>query len=145
MNRRHISEKIRLKVAARAHHQCEYCLIAEMFLATIFHVDHILSVKHGGTNQLENLAYACPHCNQHKGSDIGTFLDAEGEHITRFFNPRKDIWATHFSIEHGLIVSKSPIGEATLRILDFNQIERVILRQALMDAGYYPMSFDLDV
>jgi hypothetical protein len=35
MNRRHISEKIRLKVAARAHHQCEYCLIAEMFLATM--------------------------------------------------------------------------------------------------------------
>ena len=37
-----------------------------------FEVDHIIPLKHGGSNPIENLTYACPHCNHYKGSDFAT-------------------------------------------------------------------------
>ena len=137
MNRR-ISKVLRQLVARRAAFRCEYCLVPEAFLATIFHIDHIRSLKHGGETVFENLAFACPHCNQNKGSDIATFLDADNERTVRFFNPRKDIWQNHFAIEKGEILPKTTIAEATIRILDVNQAERLIFRQALISAGFYP-------
>jgi hypothetical protein len=133
-----ISELIRRQVAERAECRCEYCLMPEKFLATVFHIDHIRSRKHGGKTILINLAYACPHCNQNKGSDIATFLDDTNELTIRFFNPRKDRWQEHFEVNYGEILSKTPIGEATIKILDFNQPERIMLRQVLIDIGEYP-------
>jgi hypothetical protein len=135
---RYISEKKRIYIAQRANFRCEYCLIPDMFLATIFHIEHIRSIKHGGKNDLENLAYACPHCNQNKGSDIATFLSDESNEIIRLFNPRTDIWANHFENNIGQIIGLSNIGIATSKLLDFNQIERLILRKELFSIGLYP-------
>ena len=95
-------------------------------------------MKHGGESSFDNLAYACPHCNQNKGTDIGTFIDDEDISVVRFFNPRKDIWQAHFTIFNGEIKALSPIGLATIKILDFNQAERVVLRQSLILIGMYP-------
>jgi hypothetical protein len=134
----YIPTSLRLKIAQRAHYCCEYCLVPESFLATIFHVEHIRSLKHGGKSILSNLAYACPHCNQNKGSDVGTFANEEDDFLVRFFNPRKDKWYEHFEINRGLIIPNTLIGKATISILDFNQPDRLIFRQALWDAGFYP-------
>ena len=133
-----ISDTLWLQVSQRSQFRCEYCLMPEAFLASIFHVDHIRSRKHGGKTILSNLAYACPHCNQNKGSDIATFDDETDETIVRFFNPRKDTWHEHFEINIGEILPKTAIGNATIKILDFNQPERIILRQALIAIGEYP-------
>ena len=132
-----ISAILRQKIAIRANFRCEYCLIPERFLATIFHIDHIRSIKHGGKNHIDNLAFACPHCNQFKGSDIATFIDDDGDEITRFFNPRRDSWSEHFEIHQGKIFPLTSIGAGTIRLLAFNQIERIILRQALTAIGLY--------
>ncbi len=132
-----ISDIIRKKVAQRANFRCEYCLIPERFLATVFHIDHIRSIKHNGKTQLSNLAFACPHCNQFKGSDIATFINEEDESITRLFNPRKDIWQEHFEIYQGKIIGVTVIGTGTTKLLAFNQVERIILRQALTEIGFY--------
>lgn len=133
-----ISDLIRRQVSERAECRCEYCLMPEKFLASIFHIDHIRSRKHGGKTVLINLAYACPHCNQNKGSDIAAFIDDENELTVRFFNPRKDVWRDHFDINEGEILAKTKIGKATIDILDFNQPERIMLRQALISIGQYP-------
>jgi len=135
---RDLPRSFRLKVANRANFRCEYCLVPEYFLATIFHVDHIRSTKHGGLSVLENLAFACPHCNQNKGSDVATFTDAEDEETIRLFNPRKDDWNAHFEVQDGEIIPMTKIGEATARILGFNQPDRLIFRNTLMMAGKYP-------
>ena len=131
-----ITEKLRLQVAQNANFRCEYCLIPEYFLATTFHIDHIRSVKHRGDSLLINLAYACPHCNQNKGSDIASYSD--NDEIIRFFNPRIDNWIDHFEINYnGIISHLTSIGEVTIRTLDFNQIERIILRKSLIEIGVY--------
>ncbi len=132
-----ISEKLRLQVAQSADFKCEYCLTPEFFLATTFHIDHIRSVKHGGKTTLRNLAYACPHCNQNKGSDIASY--SNDDEIVRLFNPRIDFWIEHFEVlSNGTISYLSSIGEATINTLRFNQLERIIFRKSLIEIGVIP-------
>ena len=81
---RYIPEPLRALVAKRAVHRCEYCRIPERFSNFRFQVDHIVSLKHGGTTEQSNLAYTCPLCNGSKGSDLGTFLTGR-KRLIRFF------------------------------------------------------------
>jgi 5-methylcytosine-specific restriction endonuclease McrA len=67
-----VAEPLRLRVAERAYRVCEYCLVHEDDLYHGCEVDHIISQKHGGRTAEENLAFACFHCNRHKGSDLGS-------------------------------------------------------------------------
>jgi hypothetical protein len=132
----YISADLRQLVASRAAHRCEYCLIDEDDTYIGCQVDHIISEKHGGPTLADNLAYACAFCNRAKGSDIGSFA-ASGQ-LVRFFNPRIDVGSDHFSLTDSRIEAKTAIGEATVRILDFNAIERVLERMALTHIGRYP-------
>lgn len=100
------------KIADRANFRCEHCLLAEQVSFYSFHIEHIRSIKHGGTNELINLAYCCPECNYAKGSDVGTFSN-DRETLIRFFNPRKDTWEDHFELNDGIIHGKTAMGEAT--------------------------------
>ena len=82
------NERIRTQIAQRAKNRCEYCKIHEDDMFIGFEIDHIIANKHGGGDEMENLAYACPHCNQHKGSDLVTFIDSYDD-IVMLYNPRK--------------------------------------------------------
>jgi 5-methylcytosine-specific restriction endonuclease McrA len=124
---RYISETIRKKVIIRANHYCEYCQISDDDIYFPHQIDHIISRKHGGESTLENLAYACFACNNAKGSDIGTILLPDKVFI-RLFNPREDSWQDHFEMENGVIYAKTTIGQATVKVLNFNDINRVIER-----------------
>src|SRR5437763_11384436 len=116
---RWISPELRQAVASRANFLCEYCLIAEADTFYGCEVDHIISLKHGGATELDNLAYACAICNRAKGSYIGS-ISTGGEFI-RFFNPRTDSWAEHFGLEGGTIQPLTTIGEVTGHIFGFNE------------------------
>ncbi len=89
---RTVSAALRRLVAERANFLCEYCLIHEEDTFFGCQVDHIISIKHGGLSEPENLAYACPFCNRSKGSDIGSIVAGTGS-LCRFFDPRRDHWA----------------------------------------------------
>lgn len=132
-----VSEALRVRVADRAYRVCEYCLVHEDDLYHGCEVDHIVSVKHGGPTTEENLAFACFHCNRHKGSDLGSIGRSSGT-LIRFFNPRSDRWADHFQQHDGQIDGLTEIGEVTVRLLEFNQPERLTLRRLLADSGRYP-------
>jgi 5-methylcytosine-specific restriction endonuclease McrA len=79
----YIGVELRRRVVARAEEICEYCLIAEIDTFYGCEADHIISEKHGGGTDDENLAYACVCCNQAKGSDIGS-INWETEEFVRF-------------------------------------------------------------
>jgi len=68
----YISSALRQLVATRAQHLCEYCLIHEDDAFFGCEVDHIISEKHDGQTEAENLAFACAFCNRSKGSDVGS-------------------------------------------------------------------------
>ncbi len=72
--RSYLSDDLRRLVAKRANSLCEYCLVHEDDTYFGCEVDHIISVKHGGSTTADNLAYACFFCNRDKGSDIGSIV-----------------------------------------------------------------------
>ena len=136
MKRVTIPVKIRDLVAQRALYRCEYCQIHEDDHFLAFHIDHILALKHGGTDNIENLAWACPTCNTYKGTDFATFLNLSSE-IIPLFNPRVHIWTKHFTTENGEIFPLTRIGEATIKILKMNDPDVLIFRQILVQIGRY--------
>jgi len=140
---RWISAELRQTIADRANRLCEYCLIAEADTFYGCEVDHIISLKHGGSSDRENFAYACALCNRAKGSDVGS-VSSSGE-FTRFFNPRTDRWAEHFRLEQGTISPLTKIGEVTARIFGFNDSTRLHEREELIRFGKYPSEDALTV
>lgn len=100
MSVKYVTAELRRLVVARAEGLCEYCLIAEEDTFYGCEVDHVISEKHGGPTQEDNLAYACVFCNQAKGSDVGSIHWESGQFV-RFFNPRTDRWADHFVLTGG--------------------------------------------
>ncbi|MFM7904152.1 MAG: HNH endonuclease [Microcystis sp.] len=137
MERSYIDRTLRRLVATRADHLCEYCLIQEQDTALGCAVDHIISLKHGGETDADNLAYACVFCNRFKGSDIGSIVWQTRE-FTRFYHPRWDYWGEHFKLEDALIQPITNIGEVTARILGFNDLPRLLERQLLISKNKYP-------
>lgn len=133
----YITADMRRLVVSRAESICEYCLIAEEDTFYGCEADHIISEKHGGGTDGDNLAYACVFCNQAKGSDVGS-IHWENQTFVRFYNPRSDQWADHFELVGSRIEGRTPIGVVTARILIFNSAERVLERQALQGLGQYP-------
>lgn len=133
----YISDKLRLAVAKRAYNLCEYCLIHQSDSFFTFHIDHIISLKHGGTTILKNLANSCAICNRNKSSDVGTILLPKYDFI-RLYNPRIDNWNDHFYFNEAEILPNSKIGQATIKILDLNEMNRLIERNYLIKIGHYP-------
>lgn len=130
--RERITASLRKTVAERANFRCEYCRISALDSFFKFHIDHIISVKHGGETVSENLAYACQICNLNKGTDLFTYLEAPTDAV-RFFNPRQDEWTEHFDVKHtGRIISKTPVGAATIKIFNLNHPESIIERREMI-------------
>jgi hypothetical protein len=133
----YIAADLRRLVVARAEGICEYCLISEEDTFYGCEADHIISEKHAGATDVDNLAYACVFCNQAKGSDVGS-IHWETNTFVRFFNPRTDAWADHFQIVGSRVEGLTPVGVVTAQILGFNSSERVLERKTLEGMGRYP-------
>jgi 5-methylcytosine-specific restriction endonuclease McrA len=83
---KHIPQVVRQQVQERAKYRCEYCHLPERFSFQPYQIDHVVARKHGGTDEISNLAWACPNCNNAKGSDQGSF-DTETGDFVLFYNP----------------------------------------------------------
>ena len=97
MSESYIRAALRRQVRERADSCCEYCLLAEADAFFPHEPDHIIAVKHGGANALNNLCWACFDCNRFKGSDIASHDAISGE-LVPLFNPRTHIWSEHFQV-----------------------------------------------
>jgi hypothetical protein len=127
----------RRTVRIRASHCCEYCRLPQSATPfATFHVEHILAQQHVIDDSIANLALSCPDCNRYKGPNLTT-IDIESQRIVPLFHPRLDQWEEHFEFQGALIVAKTVIGRATIRLLEMNSIERVEMRQTLLDVGEF--------
>jgi hypothetical protein len=125
---------LRRFVAARSAGHCEYCRYPQAASFLTFEVKHIIARKHGGQNVEENLALACPFCNQAKGSDIASF-DPDTGVLTALFHPRKHVWGDHFALNGVAIEGLTAIGRVTAMLLQFNTPERLVERDLLLASG----------
>ena len=133
----YISESVRKQVQDRANNRCEYCYKPEYASFHGFHVDHIVPIKHGGTSELENLAWACLECNVNNGRDISSYDEFSGE-LTPLFNPRTQLWADHFVLDdHAIVHGKTPVGRVTIHMLNMNHISQIEIRRRLMNRNLW--------
>lgn len=78
---------------------------------------------------MENLALACIDCNLAKSSNLSGIDPLTGE-TTTLFNPRTDHWNEHFQWRGIVLEGLTPIGRATIRVLNINDDERQRVRLA---------------
>jgi len=127
-------------VQQRASNRCEYCRLPEFADPYfVFHLDHIVALQHGGGDAVENLCWSCSRCNRRKGTNLASIDQETGEQVS-LFNPREQAWADHFSLIAGNIVGLTPIGRATMQLLDMNVPHRVHLRRELIAQGVFDLN-----
>lgn len=128
--------RLREEVRQRAGFRCEYCQFPEPFAELRFQVDHIFPQQHGGQTVATNLALSCLRCNKHKGPDLSGIDPVTGQ-IIRLFNPRSDDWHENFQWDGPKLAGRTPIGRATVNVLQINHSDAVLVREALMGEGVY--------
>lgn len=108
-------------VRERANRRCEYCQRPDRIIGMLFQIDHIKPQALEGSDELENLAYACVDCNSHK-SYRETCQDPLTKESVAIFNPRTQTWKAHFewSTDKTVLLGLSPEGRATVDCLELN-------------------------
>lgn len=132
-----ISKAQQQRVAERANYRCEYCLLHQEYGAKKHEADHIVPRKHGGRDDVDNLAWACFQCNRYKGSEVAAY-DPETGQLIPLFNPRTQHWHDHFGVESGTIIPLTAVARVTILVLQLNRPGRISVRQLLGQTGTYP-------
>jgi hypothetical protein len=135
----YISATLRREVVRRAGETCEYCLIHQDDALLGCAVDHILSQKHGGRTELNNLALSCTLCNRRKGTDIASVVP-ETRRVVALFDPRTHSWNEHFRLSGDFLTvhPRTEVGIVTVRLLGLNDFYRQAERALLREEGRYP-------
>jgi hypothetical protein len=116
---------------------CEYCQVPQAFYPSPFQNDHIIARKHGGSDEAENVATACFHCNNHKGPNIAG-IDPLTKRLTRLFHPRHDKWDDHFRWAGLQVLGITDVGRVTVAVLEMNDKSMIAMRMTLMAEGVFP-------
>lgn len=134
-----MKESLKKAVRERAKFCCEYCLAQSQFSADTFSIEHILPLSKNGQSVLDNLAFSCQCCNNHKFTATQGIDPIIGS-VVKLYNPRSDIWIEHFEWYEDFteIIGISAIGRVTVQRLDLNRVGLLNLRRVLFQAGLHP-------
>ncbi len=66
-------------VRVRAGGCCEYCRLAVSSGTVPFHADHIIPIKHEGSDDADHLCFACYNRNRVKSHDLTGFDPTNGK------------------------------------------------------------------
>lgn len=125
----------RSRVRERAGNRCEYCgLHQDDSPLAALHIEHVIPKKHGGSDDLSNLALACIDCNLQKGANLAGIDPLVGR-IVPLFNPRRQRWQDHFEPLGIYIFGKTAVGRATVHVLNLNGDDHLALRSSHPDPG----------
>ena len=127
----------RKAVWQRAYGCCEYCRLPQAQSVLPHEIDHIRARKHHGPHTMDNTCVACAHCNGAKGANVAGY-DPETDALVPLFDPRRDEWETHFRWDGPVLVGLTPVGRATIDVLNINEAVCVEQREFLIRAGLFP-------
>jgi len=114
-------ERARERFASR----CGYCGVHEDAVGSTLTVDHHCPRSRGGTDDSENLVYACPRCNEHKGS---YWHEADPPHV-RLLHPGRDDLTLHVhQADDGRLVGATLEGQFFIERLRLNRAPLVAHR-----------------
>ena len=127
------------RLAEQARGACEYCRSQVRFAMQSFSLEHVIPLDRGGTEEPDNLAFACQGCNNHKYNKTEARDSVTGG-IVSLFHPRHQMWRDHFvwSNDFSQILGYTPTGRATVEALRLNREGLINLRRILYAAGEHP-------
>lgn len=104
-----------------------------------FEFEHIFPLAAGGATEFENLCLACPFCNRHK-SDHQTASDPLTGELVPLFHPQQQTWGEHFAWqgEGSELLGLTPVGRATIALLQMNRPQLVHIRRLWIELGEHP-------
>ncbi len=122
---------------------CAYCRTAEFLTAMTFEFEHIRPLSAGGETVFENLCFACPYCNRHKGA-LQTAIDPESGEVVTLFHPQQQVWTEHFawSKSGNEMRGLTAVGRATILALRMNRPALVRARVMWVKLGEHPPELD---
>lgn len=133
---------VRAFVRERARNRCEYCRLHERDSPLYaFQIEHIIPLKHHGTDEPDNLAWSCLECNLGKSSNLSG-RHPTAERVVPLFHPRRQKWSRHFTWDGGTILGRTTCGHVTVDVLNINQRDRVKTRTRLVELGRLPPDDD---
>ena len=141
--RRKIPSRNQRLVRQRARQLCEYCHTAEQWQYVRFTVDHVVPLSQGGSDDMDNLALACFHCNRRKAGRVEAVDPVTGETVA-LFNPRRQLWQDHFvwSADGLQVIGVTSEGRTTVEALAMNRERVISIRAADRVVGRHPPAGD---
>ena len=126
-------------VELRAGRRCEYCRAPQPATGIRYHLEHVFPESLGGTDDVDNLALACPTCNFYKSNHL-LGMDEEGTASRPLFNPRKDRWHEHFEFDPAtfLLKGKTPEARGTINRLRMNHSVHIEARRLWVELESRP-------
>lgn len=110
--------------------RCGYCHVSEADVGAELTYDHFQPLSHGGSDEQDNLVYACHACNEFKGEYFGKTEDA------RLLHPLRDDLRLHLRQEaDGTLQSITPSGQRYIERLQLNCPPLVLYRQNALRAA----------
>jgi 5-methylcytosine-specific restriction endonuclease McrA len=139
MSSEYIPVALKQLVFNRASGLCEYCRSQARFAIDPLVIDHIQPVSRGGKTIAENLALSCQTCNNYKYTKTEA-LDPVTNQSVPLFHPREMIWEKHFTWNEDVTqaIGITPVGRATISLLQINRDGVVNMRRVLAIMGYHP-------
>lgn len=116
--RKPISKKLRFEVLQRDGYVCRYC--GHGAPSVVLHIDHVVPVAHGGTNELDNLVTACEACNNGKRA---SFHDSDLAEIVRLKKRVEELQEDILVLRHEREMFKDqalPVAENIVHTFDLD-------------------------
>lgn len=105
--------------------RCGYCLVSEADMGSELTYDHFQPQSLGGSDEADNLIYACHACNEFKG-DYYSPIDE-----TRLLHPLRDDLTVHLRQgDEGALVGTTAAGIRYIERLQLNRPPLIHYRQA---------------
>jgi hypothetical protein len=130
-----VAHRLHQEVRRLYRYQCGYCNASETEAGGELTVDHYYPSVAGGSDELENLIYACFRCNTNKGDELPFISGAEPEQ--RILHPLRDDLAAHFQVDDfGLAVPLTETGLLHITTLELNRPALVRFRWRRQTAAF---------
>jgi hypothetical protein len=121
-----ISPENRRAVREQYHFSCGYCGVSEIDAGSELEIDHFQPTSKGGSDELDNLVYACPACNRNKAS-YWPLSDASP--YMRLLHPLADSLNLHITLlQDGHLAGLTPRGWFHIDWLHLNRPQLVAMR-----------------
>jgi len=122
-----VKPEIRAAVREAFGRRCGYCGVSEVWVGCELEVDHFCPPRHDGTDELDNLVYACTMCNRFK-SDYWPSPDAP-DSLWLLHPGQDDLTAHLLETADGRLVGLTPRGWFHIDRMHLNRPQLIGLRR----------------